>query len=123
MQRPARSRDRGVSRSRAITAAAAAAGGAIVVIVSIVIAASMAVGPATLIVRSEPRGARVFLDDVDTQQLTPALLKGVRSGEPHKLRLTLEGHQSLSEIVTLPKKGGTEEIKLELIPAQKGGAQ
>ena len=123
VQRPARSRDRGVSRSRAITAAAAAAVGAIVVIVSIVIAASMAVGPATLIVRSEPRGARVFLDDVDTQQLTPALLKGVRSGEPHKLRLTLEGHQSLSEIVTLPKKGGTEEIKLELIPAQKGGAQ
>ncbi|MDP2344714.1 MAG: serine/threonine-protein kinase [Deltaproteobacteria bacterium] len=109
-----RSREPAVNRKTAIAALAAAAGGAVVVAAIFLIASAVGDGPATLIVRSEPKGAHVFLDDVDTKQETPALLKGVTSGEPHKVRLELEGHRSLSEVVTIARKGETHEVKLEL---------
>ncbi len=102
-------------RRNVIAAAAAAAGGAVVVVV-VLIAGLLGSGPANLVVRSEPKGAHVFLDDTDTTQETPALLKGVASGQPHKIRLELEGHQSLSEVVQIPRAGETQELKLELKP-------
>lgn len=73
-------------------------------------------GPATLVVRSEPRGAKVLLDGADTGQRTPALIKGVMSGEPHRLRLELDG-RALDEIVTAPKKNATHEVTFTLPPA------
>ncbi len=75
-------------------------------------------GPAILVVRSEPRGARVFLDGVDTKQTTPALLRDVRSGEPHKVHVELEGHGGVDEIVTIPRAGTTHEVRLELPSAR-----
>jgi hypothetical protein len=70
-------------------------------------------GPGTLVVRSEPRGATVFLDGQPTGQATPALLKGVEAGTPHKLRLEL-GDKSVEEVVTIPRRGATQEVRLEL---------
>ncbi len=107
-----RSRDPAIKPAVAI---AAMATGAVIVVVGFVAwSALFSDGAANLIVRSEPRGARVFVDDVDTQQTTPALIKDLRSGEPHKVRLVLEGRPPLQEIVTIPKKGITHEVKLDL---------
>jgi serine/threonine-protein kinase len=74
-------------------------------------------GPANLVVRSEPRGARVFVDGVDTKQTTPALLRDVRSGEPHRIHVDLPGHGSIDEVVTIPSAGTTHELRLD-IPRQ-----
>jgi hypothetical protein len=67
-------------------------------------------------VRSEPRGAVVFLDGRDSGERTPALLKGVLSQEPHKVRLVLPGYVPLDEIVTIPKAGITSEVSFVLVP-------
>jgi serine/threonine protein kinase len=75
-------------------------------------------GPANLVVRSEPRGARVYLDGIDTQQTTPALLRGVRSGEPHRVHIELVGHVPVDEVVTIPGAGETHELRLELTPVR-----
>jgi outer membrane biosynthesis protein TonB len=116
--------DRGVERAiakpaRAPMLIAAVVGGVAVAAVGVVVAVVMSSsdGASNMVVRSEPRGARVFVDDVDTQQTTPALIKNVRSGEPHKVRLELSGHPALQEIVTIPKKGMTHEVTLNLPPA------
>jgi serine/threonine protein kinase len=97
-------------------AAVVVAGIACAAVLGAVLVVGGGAGPAHLVVRSEPRGARVFLDGVDTQQTTPALLRGVQSGEPHKLHLELAGHTAVDEIVTIPKKGSTHEVKLDLAP-------
>ncbi len=71
-------------------------------------------GPATLVVRSEPRGALVWVDGRNSGEKTPALLRGVLSQEPHKLRLELTGYAPLDEIVTIPKAGSTWEVSYAL---------
>ena len=103
-------------RSRRLPIAALAVGAlsACVVLAAWIAFASWAgSGPGTLVVRSEPRGALVFLDGQPTGQTTPALLKGVEVGTPHKLRLEL-GERSVEEIVTVPRRGATHEVKLDL---------
>jgi serine/threonine protein kinase len=113
---PDRDRPRDRGRDRGVLPIAAAIGGVAAVVVVVVVVLTQFVfadGNANLVIRSQPRGARVFLDDVDTTQTTPALLKGVRSGDPHKVRLELEG-KSVQEIVTIPRKGMTHEVTLEL---------
>jgi serine/threonine-protein kinase len=70
-------------------------------------------GPATLVVRSEPHGASVSIDGKSTGQVTPALLRDVDAGTPHRIHIELAGKQS-DEVVTIPKRGATLEIKLEL---------
>lgn len=93
------------------------AGGLVIAAVGVgVVVAVSSPGPATLVVRSEPRGAVVFLDGRDSGERTPALLKGVLSQEPHKVRLVLPGHAPLDEIVTIPKAGITWEVSFTLLP-------
>lgn len=48
---------------------------------------------------SKPEGARIFLDG-DIVGTTPAVLAAVRTGE-HELRLTLAGHATVKQIVTI----------------------
>ena len=106
------------TRRTAIYAGAAGLAGALVVGL-IALAGATTNGPATLVVRSEPRGAKVILDGIDTGQRTPALLKGIVSGEPHRLRLELEDHVGLDEVVTLPKKNDTHDISFSLAPSKR----
>jgi serine/threonine protein kinase len=108
--------DGGTRRTALYAGLAAVAGAAAVGVVAVGWLSSSSNGPATLVVRSEPRGARVLLDGADTGQTTPALLKGVTSGEPHKVRLELEGHSPLDEVVTVPRKGTTQDINFTLAP-------
>jgi hypothetical protein len=89
---------------------------AVAIAVGVVAVMGRGPGPSTLVVRSEPRGAAVFLDGRDSGERTPALLKGVLSQEPHKLRLVLPGHVPLDEIVTIPKAGMTWEVSFTLAP-------
>lgn len=110
--------DRGLDRGGGSRRGVMIAAGVAVVGVAGVVVGAVTLGnqkgPGILVVRSEPRGARVFLDGKDTGQNTPALLKGVLAGEPHKLRLVLEDHRDLEEIATIPKKGATHEVKYDL---------
>jgi hypothetical protein len=69
-------------------------------------------GNANLIVRSEPRGARVILDGEDTGQPTPALLREVPVGKPHKVRLEQNG-KFVEEVVTIPRRGATLRCVLD----------
>ena len=101
-----------------IAAVAALVVTAVVVLVAAV-AFSGGAGPATLVVRSEPRGAAVFVDGKDSGERTPALIKGVRSGEPHKVRLELEGHVPLDEVITIEKAGSTKDLSFTLTPEAK----
>ncbi len=70
-------------------------------------------GLGTLVVRSEPRGALVYIDGTATGQTTPALLRGVEVGTPHKLRVELLG-KSAEEVVTVPHRGATHEVRIDL---------
>jgi eukaryotic-like serine/threonine-protein kinase len=67
-----------------------------------------------LVVRSEPRGARIFLDGVDTQQITPAPFSGVVADEPHRIHLELAGHVPLDEVVVPPSGQRVVEVNLML---------
>jgi eukaryotic-like serine/threonine-protein kinase len=110
--------DRGVDRggSRRVMLGAVA-GGLVLLAVGVgVVVVGRGPGPATLVVRSEPKGAVVFIDGRDSGERTPALLKGVLSQEPHKLRLQLPGYVPLDEIVTIPKAGTTWEVSFTLVP-------
>jgi serine/threonine-protein kinase len=69
-------------------------------------------GPATLVIRSEPKGAAVILDGKPTGQTTPALLHDVEAGTPHKVRLEL-GDKDVEEIVTIERRNSTYELKLD----------
>ena len=65
-------------------------------------------------VRSDPRGAFVLLDGKDTGQRTPALLRDVAAGTPHKVRLELPGKEPVEEVITIEKRGQTFELKLTI---------
>ncbi len=124
-----RDRDKDRGRDRAIATSssgrgkliAAVAGLVVVAVVVLVVAFSVAggPGPATLVIRSEPRGATVYVDGKDSGERTPALIKGVRSGEPHKVRLELAGHVALDEIITIEKAGVTKDLTFTLTPEDK----
>jgi serine/threonine-protein kinase len=129
---PAKDREPTRSRSRADLAPSVSAppprrapvllvGGAVAAVVCVVVVVALLAlgdGPANLIVRTEPRGARVVVDGRDTQQASPALLRDVRSGEPHKVHVELPGYLPLDEIVTIPRKGITHEVRFDLTPVR-----
>ena len=70
-------------------------------------------GPANLIVRSEPRGALVIVDGNATAERTPALLRNLEAGTPHKIRLELDGRY-VEEVITIPGRGETKEVSLTI---------
>jgi len=113
-------RDRGTDRGglRLVLGAVAAIAVVLAVVVGIVVLTT-GPGPATLVVRSEPRGASVAVDGRDSGEKTPALIKGIQSGEPHKIHLELPGHVPLDEIVTVPKAGTTHEVSFTLSPVPR----
>lgn len=51
------------------------------------------VTPAAVTIESEPSGARIFLNDVDTGKVTPTELKDLATDQTHHLGLHLPGHQ------------------------------
>ena len=108
-------RDRAIAaRSTIAIVIAGIAAAAIVIFIYVGVTAWSSSGPGTLIIRSEPKGAAVTFDDKPTGQLTPALLKGVEAGTPHKIRVELPGKPPVDEIVTIKKRGETLEVKLDI---------
>jgi hypothetical protein len=68
-------------------------------------------------VRSAQQGAQVHLDGIPTGQGTPALLKDVSAGEPHKVHveITIEGKKLVGDdVVTIPSRGETLDVTIPL---------
>jgi serine/threonine protein kinase len=57
---------------------------------------------AAIVVTSTPAGATVFMDGVDTGQKTPARIENVPTGSSHVIKLTLAGHDEVTESFSLP---------------------
>jgi serine/threonine-protein kinase len=102
-----------VSPATALLIAGVAAA-ALVILLYAAVSSWTSSGWGTLVIRSEPRGADVTLDDKPTGQRTPALLKNVETGTPHKIRVQIAGRAAVDEIVTISKRGETLEVKLEI---------
>lgn len=67
-------------------------------------------GNSHVFVSSEPEGARVFVDDVDTGQATPTRLDlDGFFGDDHTLRFELEGHTSEQRLVSHRRVGYTSK--------------
>jgi hypothetical protein len=58
-----------------------------------------------LIIESDPPGAALVFDDKPAG-VTPVTLRGVPLDQPHRLDLTLPGHE-LDQFVVVPEKDGT----------------
>lgn len=73
--------------------------------------------PATTGIRlsTVPPGARVWLDQKDTNQSTPTELEGVEPNRAHRLALRLKGHTPWVQELTL-KPGETREVRVTLEP-------
>ncbi len=61
-------------------------------------------------VESEPTGAKIFIDDNDTGNITPYTLNNITSGE-HNIKLTIQGYEDFTLKVNIPE---TKEIKVTL---------
>lgn len=66
----------------------------------------------TLEITSEPSGARVFVDDKDTQRNTPATIASIVEGD-HRYKTILSGYKDISGVVTIIS-GQTEKVHLIL---------
>jgi serine/threonine protein kinase len=71
-------------------------------------------GPAVLVVRSDPSRATVTIDGRPTDQTTPALFQGIEAGVPHVVRVELPGHASTERTVTIPRRGETVQIVIDI---------
>lgn len=67
----------------------------------------------TLSIDSEPQGARIFLNDIDTNRSTPALLEQISSSRPAKIGLHLE-HYKFWEGETKVEAGKKSSLKATL---------
>jgi hypothetical protein len=72
----------------------------------------------TLEVTSEPSGARIYIDDKDTQRVTPGTVLNLVEGD-HKYKIVLNGYKDVSGIVTIIA-GATGKIHLILEKAGPG---
>lgn len=70
-------------------------------------------------VESDPPGAKIFLDGRDTGRTTPATLDNVAAGA-HQIRLELEGYQSVTRSVNVPRNQ-TVTVSVTLEPAEGPG--
>lgn len=63
-------------------------------------------------ITSEPSGARVFIDDTDTQRVTPATITNLTAGD-HRYKTVLSGYKDIVGVVTI-SIGQTEKVHLIL---------
>ncbi|MCB9647242.1 MAG: serine/threonine protein kinase [Deltaproteobacteria bacterium] len=56
---------------------------------------------ATLTLESIPPGAKVFLDDQDTERTTPLTIENVESEDQHEIRLELSGEKAVTATIAL----------------------
>lgn len=82
---------------------------------AVVLDSSEVISMGTLVLSSSPRGAAVFLDDIEAGK-TPLLLEDVPPGDK-VVSFELEGHSSYSEAVQVHGNQSTA-IQAELIPQQ-----
>ena len=66
-----------------------------------------------IFVDSRPRGAGIYLDDVNMEKNTPALLTDVPASRSHKLRLELVDYLE-RDTTSMVLRGRTDSIKVEL---------
>jgi len=80
---------------------------------SLTIEATLARLVGTIVVRSDPPGASVFLDGTRLEDPTPTVIQKVTAGEKYKIRVEKEGFRAWSEIVEPePDKSLTIEASL-----------
>jgi serine/threonine protein kinase len=76
-----------------------------------------------VVVTSTPAGASVFMDGVDTGQKTPARLENVPTGSSHVLKLSVAGHDEVTESFSIPPGDPPAEGELKrriFLAKQKG---
>ena len=87
---------------------------------ALVLAVQEAGGPkrseATLVVASEPPGARVFVDGVEMAGTTPFVLRRPPDGEVHELRLELSGHEPSTTRVRWTDEDALQVVRRRLEP-------
>ena len=64
------------------------------------VAVAVVITEGSIDVKSSPSGARVYLDGVDTENITPYIATGVLEGE-HTIKLTLYGYENREGTVTV----------------------
>ncbi|MDI6860464.1 MAG: PEGA domain-containing protein [Caldisericia bacterium] len=72
-----------------------------------------------LIIESEPRGAKIFLDGIDTNITTPGVLENVKFGK-HQIKLVLTGYEDYLINIDLNQKEKQIKAKLNKILSQNG---
>ncbi len=71
--------------------------------------------PAVLLVRTDPPGASVFVDNRPTGQKTPAVLNRMKAGRPSMIKVSAPGFHDNMESVTLEKEE-FKTVSINLIP-------
>lgn len=72
-----------------------------------------------LIIDSEPNGAKIYLDGVDTNLKTPGVLENVKFGK-HQIKLTLDGYEDYLINIDLNKQEKEIKVKLNKITSLTG---
>ncbi|MEM1022219.1 MAG: serine/threonine-protein kinase [Myxococcota bacterium] len=70
----------------------------------------------TVVVTSEPPGARVFVDGLEMAGTTPFVLQRPLDGELHEVRLLLSGHEAASASVRWSDEDALQVLRLRLEP-------
>lgn len=69
----------------------------------------------SVIVRSDPKGAAIFLDGQPTGQVTPALLRDLAPDEPHEIKLTADGYLPAVRHLTLTAEDTAKKDAMQVL--------
>lgn len=72
-----------------------------------------------LIIDSEPKGAKIYLDGVDTKLTTPGVLENLKYGK-HQIKLILDGYEEYLININLNQKEKEIKVKLNKIESKTG---
>ncbi|MCK6550968.1 PEGA domain-containing protein, partial [Myxococcota bacterium] len=80
-------------------------------------------GDPRLTIRTTPEGAEIYLNGQLQPTKTPATLGGLQPGVTYELKLSLDGHETVSKAVPIPKNASTRNIlvQIPLKPTPKAG--
>ncbi len=67
----------------------------------------------SLRVESNPPGASVIIDGQSTGRKTPLIIKGVRRGKEHSVKLELDGYQSWSSSFSMDDDSKAFNVNLK----------